>query len=116
MLGSGGGSGTAGTDLQLESPQRRERLCWLCGLCCVFSSSVPLLFLFPLFAVLLNCPYPDPPVSACFFTFSSAPRWGEERLCGTFVAGHSQTITINLVPNVGRDTGRAEQWVLKQFS
>jgi len=30
-------------------------------LCCVFSLSVSLLLLFPLFAVLLNCPYPDPP-------------------------------------------------------
>jgi len=31
-------------------------------LCCVFSLSVSLLFLFPLFAVLLNCPYPNPPL------------------------------------------------------
>jgi len=53
------------------------RFCGLCGLCCVFSLSVSLLFLFPLFAVLLNCPYPEPPVSACFFAFSSAPRWRE---------------------------------------
>ena len=66
-----------------------ERLSGLCGLCCVFSLSVSLLF--PLFAVLLNCPYPDPPVSACSFPFFSAPRWGEGRLRGTFVAGHSQT-------------------------
>jgi len=35
---------------------------------CVFSLSVLLLFLFPLFAVLLNCPYPDPPVSLCFLS------------------------------------------------
>jgi len=40
----------------------------------LFSSSVSLLFLFPLFAILLNCPYPNPPVSACFFPFSSAPQ------------------------------------------
>ena len=40
---------------------------------CVFSLSVLLLSLFPLFAGLLNCPYPDPPVFACFFPFSSAP-------------------------------------------
>jgi len=32
---------------------------------------------FPLFAVLLNCPYRNPPVSASFFPFSSAPRRGE---------------------------------------
>ena len=58
--------------------------CSLCSavLCCVFSSSVSLLFLFPLFAVLLNCPYPHPPVSACFFPFSSAPRRGEGRQSG----------------------------------
>ena len=41
---------------------RWERLCAFCGLCCVFSVSVSLLFLFPMFAVLLNCPNPDPPV------------------------------------------------------
>jgi len=46
--------------------------------------------LFPLFAVLLNCPYPDPPVSACFFPFSSAPRRGEGRPRGAFVAGGSR--------------------------
>jgi len=72
-----GRSGTAGTHSQLGSAQHRsgleERLCGLCGLCCVFPLSVSL---FPLFAVLLNCPYPDPPVSACFFPFSSAPRGG----------------------------------------
>jgi len=58
--------------------------------------SVSLFFLFPLFAVLLNCPYPDPPVSACFFPFSSAPQWGEGRLNGALVTGRSQTITLNL--------------------
>jgi len=45
---------------------------------------------FPLFAVLLNCPYPDPPVSASFFPFSSARWWGEGRPRGTFVAGGSR--------------------------
>jgi len=59
--------------------------------CFVYSPfSVSLLFLFPLFAVLLNCPYPDPPVSASFFPFSSAPWRGEGRPRGTFVAGCSQ--------------------------
>jgi len=72
---------------------RRERLSGLCDLCCVFSFSVSLLFLFPLFAVLLNCPYPDPPVSACFSPFSSAPWRGEGQLHGALVAGGSQTIT-----------------------
>ena len=40
-----------------------------------------------LFAVLLNCSYPDTPFSACFFPFSSAPWQGEGWPCGTFVAG-----------------------------
>jgi len=62
------------------------RLSGSCGLCRVFSLSVSLLFLFPLFAVLLNYPYPDPPISACFFPFSSAPRWGEGQPRGAFVA------------------------------
>jgi len=70
-----------------------EWLSGLCGLCCVFSLSVSLLFLFPLFAVLLNCPYSDPPVSASFFPFSSAPWWGEGWPRGAFVAGRSQTIS-----------------------
>ena len=70
-----------------------ERLSGLCALCCVFPLSVSLLLLFPLFAVLLNCPYPDPPVSACFFPFSSAPQRGEGWPHGTFIAGRSQTVT-----------------------
>jgi len=71
-----------------------ERLSGLCGLCCVFPLSVSCCYCFPVFAVLLNCPYPDPPVSACFFPFSSAPRRGEGCPRGPFVAGRSQTITI----------------------
>jgi len=69
-----------------------------CVVCVVFSLSVSLLFLFPLFAVLLNCPYPDPQVSACFFPFSSAARRGEGRPRGAFVAGRSQTITKRKKP------------------
>ena len=80
------GSWAAGTHLRLGSAQLRsspgEQLSGLYGLCCVFSLSVSVLLLFPLFAVLLNFPYPDPLVSACFFPFSSAPRQGEERQCG----------------------------------
>ena len=33
-------------------------------------------YCFPLFSVLLNCPYPDPPVSACFFFHSPLHRSG----------------------------------------
>jgi len=78
-----------------------RQLSGLCGLCCVLSLSVSLLLLFLLFAILLNCPYPNPPVSASFFPFSSAPQRGEGRLCGAFVAGGSQTRTLNLAPKHG---------------
>jgi len=44
----------------------------------------------PLVAVLLNCPYPDPPVSDSFFSFSSASQRGEGRPRGAFVAGGSR--------------------------
>jgi len=90
-----GGSWAAGTHSWLRSTQQ-----WRCGraalwvvrfvlcflLICIVVVAVP-------FAVLLNCPYPDPLVSACFFPFSSAPRQGEGRPRGAFVASHSQTIT-----------------------
>jgi len=91
-----GGTWAAGTLSRLGSVRWhswRAALCGSCGLCCVFSLSVWLLFLFPLFSVLLNCPYPDPPVSACFFPFSSAPWQGEGQPRGAFVASRSQTIT-----------------------
>jgi len=92
MLGSGAGGGAAGMRSRLGSAQQRfgprERFC-SAGLFCVFPFSVSLLLLFPLFAVLLNCPYRDPPVSACLFPFSSAPRQGEGRLRGGFVVGRS---------------------------
>jgi len=101
MLGSGGGELEGGNSLTAREPGRRSGpggwLSGLCGLCCVFSSSVSLLLLFPLFAVLLNCPYPDPPVSARFFPFSSAPRRREGKLRDAFVASCSQTITLSQV-------------------
>jgi len=56
---------------------------------------------FPLFAVLLNCPYPDPLVSACFFSFSSARRQGEGLPRGAFVAGGSRNQNIKLAPRHG---------------
>jgi len=72
MLGSGGGGGAAGTHSRLRSTQRwcglRERVC--CAVYFVMFS--PYLYhccsCFPLFAVLLNCPYPDPPVFCLFLS------------------------------------------------
>jgi len=101
MLGSGGGELGGGNSIAARegtAAVRSERAVMFCGLCsaglyCVFPFSVSLLFLFPLFAVLLNCPYPKRPVSACFFPFSCA-HWREEgKPRGAFVAGCSQTRT-----------------------
>jgi len=97
MLGSSGEERGSGNSLVARECARwsgpAEQLSGLWSLCCVFSLSVSLLLLFPLFTVLLNCPYPDPPVFACFFPFSSTSRWAEGRPRGAFVAGRSQTIT-----------------------
>jgi len=95
-----GGSGVAGTHSRLGSARRQSgRAALFCGLCseglfCVFPFSVSLLSLLSLFAVLLNCPYHNLPVSACFFPFSSAPQREEGQPRGAFFAGHSQTITV----------------------
>ena len=90
------GGGAAGTHSRLGSAWRRsypgERVC-SASLCRIFSLSVSLVLLFPLFAVLLNCPYPDPPISACFFSFSSAPWRGEGWPRGAFVASAAETKT-----------------------
>jgi len=102
MLGAAGGELGGGNSLAARERTAavRENGSLGCAVCVVFSSSVSLLLLFPLFAALLNCPYPDPPVSASFFPFSSAPQRGEGRPHGTFVAGCSQTITPPLDPSV----------------
>jgi len=97
MLGSCGGklrgrNSLAAREHEAAAVRESGYLCST-GLFCVFPLTLSLLFLFPLFAVLLNCPYSDPPVSACFFPFSSAPRWGKGWPSGAFVAGYSQTIT-----------------------
>jgi len=88
-----GGSWAAGTLSRLRSARRQCGRTTLWVVWFVFASSVSLLFLFPLFAVLLNFPYPNPPVSACFLPFSFAPRRGEGRPRGAFVASRSQTVT-----------------------
>jgi len=101
MLGSAGrelGGGNSLATREGTAAVRSKKAVLFCGLCsaglfCVFPFSVSLLFLFPLFAVLLNCPYPDPSVSACLFPFSSAPRQGEGWPCGTLVASCSRTRT-----------------------
>jgi len=97
MLGSGEGGDLRGGN-SLAARERvaavRERAAlfrglYSAGLFCVFPFSVSFLLLFPLFTVLLNCPYPDPPVSACFFLFFSAPRQVEGQPRGAFVADRS---------------------------
>jgi len=71
MLGFGEGGGVAGTrgcsGACSTSPVRESRS--VVRVCVVFSSLfVLLLLLFPLFAVLLNCPYPDPLVFCLFLS------------------------------------------------
>ena len=93
-----GGSWVVGTHLRLGSSRRRSwrTALWVvrCVLCfpliCIVVVPVSLCLLF-----LLNCPYPDPPVSACFFPFSSTPRRWEGWPHVAFVAVCSQTITIS---------------------
>ena len=84
---------------------RWELLCAFCSLFCVFSLSVLLLLLLPSFAVLLNCPYPNPPV---FFPFSfhSLPHpsggRGDRATMWPFVTnnGQSRTVSQNLLSMV----------------
>jgi len=99
MLGSGGGElGSRNSFAARESTAAADRESGSVGhaVCVVFSPHLDRCCYFSLcFAVLLNCPYPHPPVSACFFPFSYTPRRGEGQSCGAFVAGHSQTITAS---------------------
>jgi len=84
------GGGNSLTAWERGAAAVQETVALFCGLCsdclfCVFPLSVSLLLLFPLSAVLLNCPYPNPSVSASFFPFSSAPWPGEGRPCGNLL-------------------------------
>jgi len=100
MLGSGGGELSGG--ISLVAGERAAAVVGESGsLCCAvcFVHSPYLYRWFPLFAVLLNFPYPNPPVSASFFPFSPKPQQGEGRPRGAFVSGRSQTITVtSLLP------------------
>jgi len=71
MLGSGGGGWRGGNSLAAQegtaAVQSESGSVLL--VCFVYSPfSVSLLLLFPLFDVLLNCPYPDPPVFCLFLS------------------------------------------------
>ena len=77
-LGSGAGELTRSSGRLGAGPVRESSCLGRAVRCRVFSLSVPLLLLFPLFAVLLNCPYPHPPVSA-YFLFHSPPHAGRGR-------------------------------------
>jgi len=117
-----GGGGAARQELSRGSGGHsrvavRENGSLGCAVCVVFSPYLyRCCYCSLLFPVLLNCPYPDPPVSACFFSFSSAPWQGEGRPRGAFVAGRCQTRTLIWHPTWGGDNGRTEQRVLKQLS
>jgi len=100
MLGSGwGGAG------QREGSHGSGACGASCGESCsvhfrslffIFSLSVLLLLLFASFAVLLNCPYPDPRVLP--FSFLSPPHpsggRGDRKTLWPFVAGQGQAVTL----------------------
>jgi len=71
----GGGKGV--TARERARQQVRAALCVLLFVLCIPLSCIAVVPVFPLFAVLLNCPYTFPPVFAFFFPFSSAPQRGE---------------------------------------
>jgi len=81
MLGSSGGGrrGRNSLTARERAAARFGRAALLCGLFCrVLSFCVLLLFQFPLFADLLNCPYPNPPVFCLVFSILlHTPAGGE---------------------------------------
>ena len=92
------GSWPGGRQLQLGRAWgigRWELLCAFRCLICIFLS-VLVLLLFASFTVLLNCPYPNPPVF-CLSSFHSPPHpsggRGDRATTWPFGAGHSQTMT-----------------------
>ena len=106
ILGSGGGGQRGGNSLAAwrgTAPVLFGRAAvWVVRFVVVFS---PYLYrccsCFPLFAVLLNCPYPDPPVSAFFFPFSSTRRRGRGGRVAFLFAGGSRNRNIKLAPRRG---------------
>ena len=108
--GSGGGNSlTAGGGAWHQSCSG-ERLSGSCGsLSCFLLTCIVVVPVFPLFAVLLNCPYPDPPVSASFFPFSSARRRGEGPPRGAFVAGGSRNQNTHIFPSFPFAVERPEE-------
>jgi len=94
-----------------------EQLSGLCGLFCVFCLSVSLLFLFPLFAVLLNCPYPDPPVFCLFLSILLRSLAGRGAAAWRFCCQLQPNYNTKFGAQAwGGDNSRAEQRVLKQLS
>ena len=95
-----GGAVREGSSSQLGSAwDIGELLRAFCCLLCIFSLSVWLLVLFALFAVLLNCLYPNPWVLP--FSFHSPPHLsrgkGDRATVLPFVAIWSQTTTTSTV-------------------
>jgi len=105
MLGSGGGGWRGRNSLAARegtAAVRSESVVLFCGFVLYIPLfSVSYLLLFPLFAVLLNCLYPDPPVFCLFLSILLRTSAGEGQPRGAFVAGRSQTITLIWHPSVG---------------
>jgi len=83
MLGSGwgelGGGKAVAAQEHAGQGAVREALCLLLFVLCILLICIGVVTAFPLFAVWLNCPYPNPRDFSCFFPFSSAPQRGEGR-------------------------------------
>jgi len=106
-LGSGGGGGGAArTHSRLGSARRRscsgEQVCDLCSSCHVFSFSVLFLLLFPLFAVLLNCPYPAHQFLPLSFQSPLHPGRGRGGHVALLLPAVAETKTLNWRPGVRR--------------
>ena len=102
----------------VRGARRWERLSVLCGLCCVFSLSVLLLLLlFPLFAVLLNCPYPDPPVFCLFLSILLSTPVGGGAAAWRGCCRPQPNYSIKFGAQAcGGDNDSADQRVVKQHS
>jgi len=97
MLGGGAGRREVKSGSGVRRASDSESCSVHFAVCFVyFLLSVLLLLLFASFAVLLNCPYPDPRVLSIFFHSSPHPSGGsgDRATAWSFVASWGQTSTV----------------------
>ena len=122
MLDSGGGERGGGNSLAAREHAAsvwsgRVSLSVVRFVLCFLLICIVVVPVFPLFAVLLNCPYPDPSVFCSFLSIllhtpagGGAAAW---HFCCLLQPNHNIKFGAQAW---GRDNGRAEQHVLKQLS